>query len=171
MTVNQKEDYCCRLTDSSRYFLQSRNSKLHPNVRPSTTPAQSCHGGNPSCNKRWRSQPTSWAQSCHWEKSQLQRRVALSADLVDPHTDCDPGLRGPMIRVVAGDEDKSGVNAGGDPRSDLFGVLGPEDPLWGLTLTSGSSSHQMGNGCSVTRRAQHRDRRHRRSPAPNCPRK
>ena len=62
-------------------------------------------------------------------RSQPQRRVALSADLVDPHTDCDPGLRGPMIRVVAGDEDKSGVNAGGDPRSDLFGVLGPEDPL------------------------------------------
>jgi hypothetical protein len=34
-----------------------------------------------------------------------------------------------MIRVVAGDEDKSGVNASGDPRSDLFGAFGPEDPL------------------------------------------
>jgi hypothetical protein len=45
-----------------------------------------------------------------------------------------------MIRVVAGDEDKSGVHRGGDPESGLFGVLGPEDPLWELTLTSGSSS-------------------------------
>jgi hypothetical protein len=45
-----------------------------------------------------------------------------------------------MIRVVAGDEDQSGVHRGGDPERGLFGVLGPEDPLWEQTLTSGSSS-------------------------------
>ena len=137
MTVKQKEDYCCRQTDYSRNPPQSRRSKRHQNLRLSTTPAQTCHWENPSCNERV---ALSTGPDVPLGKSQLHKRLTFSADLEDPHTDCDPGLRGPMIRVVAGDEDQSGVHRGGDPERGLFGVLGPEDPLWEQTLTSGSSS-------------------------------